>query len=143
MIAESLGLPHDDREFEIDFAPAVKDYRKNGVVIEKGTMAGLVLKASTTNLGESVATIEVRFLLDDEYVSEAFLADRPKAGWVEVDVRGTPGSRIHHELVMDQVLDGTWSTGTRAINAIPFVVDAAPGLLSPLDLPLARRIDLG
>jgi len=29
-------------------------------------------------------------------------------------------------------LIGTWSTGTKAINAIPFVCAAKPGLVSPL-----------
>ncbi|MDX1734513.1 MAG: hypothetical protein R3228_09100 [Halioglobus sp.] len=141
LIAEKLGLPHDGRSFDVAFEPAVKDYRDK-VVVEKGTMAGLLVKASTTHEGEAVATIELRFLLDDDYVSTAFLAGRPKAGWVEVDVRGTPGSRLCHELYMEEDIIGTWSTGTRAINAIPHVVTARPGLLSPLDLPLPHMLQL-
>jgi hypothetical protein len=141
LIAEKLGLPHDGRKFEVDFEPAVKDYREK-VVVEKGTMAGLLVKASTTNGDEAVATIELRFLLNDEYVSEDFLAGRPRAGWVEVDVRGVPGSRIYHELYMEDDIIGTWSTGTRAINAIPHVVAARPGLLSPVDLPLPHMLKL-
>ena len=100
------------------------------------------MKASTTNAGVPIATIEVRFLLGDEYVSETFLEGRPKQGWIEVDVRGTPGSRICHEVYMEQDIIGTWSTGTRAINAIPAVVSAPPGLLSAVDLPLAHKIKL-
>jgi hypothetical protein len=141
LIAEKLGLPHDGRSFEVDFEPATKDYREK-VVVEKGTMAGLLVKASTTHGETAVATIELRFLLNDEYVSEAFLKDRPKAGWVEVDVRGVPGSRICHEVYMEEDIIGTWSTGTRAINAIPNVVAAQPGLLSPLDLPLPHMLKL-
>ena len=57
-----------------------------------------------------------------------------------MDVRGTPGSRLTHEVYMEQDIIGTWSTGTRAINAIPDVCAARPGLLSPLDLPLAHKI---
>lgn len=34
----------------------------------------------------------------------------------------------------------TCSTGTRAINFIPSVVAAPPGLLSAMDLPLARQL---
>ena len=142
LIADKLGLAADGRNFEVEFEPATRDYREK-VVVEKGTMAGLLVKASSTRAGNPVATIELRFLLNDEYVSEAFLAGRPKAGWVEVDVRGTPGSRICHEVYMEDDVIGTWSTGTRAINAIPHVVAASPGVLSPLDLPLAHRIDLG
>ena len=94
----------------------MKDYVEK-VTVKKGTMAGLLIKACSTHVGEPVATIEVRFLLGDEYVSEAFLAGRPKAGWIEVDVRGTPGSRICHEVYMEEDIIGTWSTGTRLLVA--------------------------
>ncbi len=55
-------------------------------------------------------------------------------------MRGTPGSRITHEIVAENDLVGTYATGTRAVNAIPFVVAAKPGLLTPLDLPLGRML---
>jgi len=142
LICEKLGLATDGRKFEVEFEPATKDYCEK-VVVKKGTMAGLLVKASSVQGQRRVATIELRFLLNDEYVSDTFLAGRPKAGWVEVDVRGTPGSRICHEVYMEDDIIGTWSTGTRAINAIPHVVAAKAGLLSPLDLPLAHRMDLG
>jgi 4-hydroxy-tetrahydrodipicolinate reductase len=125
----------------VAFEPATKDYREK-VTVRRGTMAGLLIRASTTHAGRPVVTLEVRFLLGDEYVSESFLAGRPRQGWIEVDVRGTPGSRIFHELYMEEDIIGTWSTGTRAINAIPAVVAAPPGLLSPLDLPLPHKIPL-
>ena len=139
LIAEKIGLPHDGRSFDIDFEPATMDY-VDKVTVKKGTMAGLLIKASTTNGSEPVATIEVRFLLGDEYVSESFLAERPKQGWIEVDVRGIPGSRICHEVYMEDDIIGTWSTGTRAVYAIPAVVAAKAGLLSPLDLPMPHKL---
>ena len=139
LIAEKIGLPHDGRSFDIDFEPATMDY-VDKVTVKKGTMAGLLIKASTTNGSEPVATIEVRFLLGDEYVSESFLAERPKQGWIEVDVRGVPGSRICHEVYMEDDIIGTWSTGTRAVYAIPGVVAAKAGLLSPLDLPMPHKL---
>jgi hypothetical protein len=141
LVADKIGLPRDGRSFDVAFEPATKDYREK-VTVRRGTMAGLLIRASTTHAGRPVVTLEVRFLLGDEYVSESFLAGRPRQGWIEVDVRGTPGSRIFHELYMEEDIIGTWSTGTRAINAIPAVVAAPPGLLSPLDLPLPHKIPL-
>jgi hypothetical protein len=141
LIADKLDLPRDGRNFEVDFEPATQDY-KGKITVAKGTMAGLLARASTTHAGVLVATIELRFLLGDEYVSAKFLEGRPKQGWIEVDVRGTPGSRICHEVYMEQDIIGTWSTGTRAINAIPAVVAAPPGVLSAVDLPLAHKIRL-
>lgn len=141
LIADKVGLPRDGRNFDVAYEPAVRDYEEK-VTVRKGSMAGLLIRASSTHAGKPVATIEVRFLLGDEYVSEAFLEGRPKAGWIEVDVRGTPGSRICHELYMDEDIIGTWSTGTRAVYAIPGVVAAHAGVLSPLDLPLPHKLPL-
>ena len=141
LLCEELGLAHDGTSFSYELEPATRDY-EDKIIVRKGTMAGLLLEASTTQAGVPVATIELRFLLGVEYVREAWLAEGPKLGWIEVDVRGTPGSRLTHEIYADDHLIGTWSTGTKAINAIPFVCEAKPGLLSPLDLPLGRMLKL-
>ena len=102
-------------------------------------MAGLTIRASTTLGDVPVATVELRFLLGTDYVSPEF-AEAPATGWIEVDVKGTPGSRLTHELYANEKVVKTRSTGTRAVNAIPFVCEAPPGVLSPLDLPLARML---
>lgn len=139
LLCEELALPHDGTSFTYEFEPATKDY-EDKIVVKKGTMAGLLLKASTTRGDTPVATIELRFLLGSEYVRESWLADGPRHGWLEIDIKGNPGSRLTHEIYADEDVIGTWSTGTKAINAIPFVCDAKPGLLSPLDLPLGRKL---
>jgi hypothetical protein len=141
LLCEELNLPHDGHSFTTEFEPATREYNDK-ILVREGTMAGILIKASTVLGDKPVATIEMRFLLGQDYVSPEFLAARPKQGWIEVDVRGTPGSRMTHETYMEHDSIGTWSTGTRAINAIPFVCAAKPGLLSPLDLPLARMIKL-
>ena len=48
---------------------------------------------------------------------------------------GTPVATIELRFLI-----GTWSTGTKAITAVPFVCDATPGLVSPLDRPLGRML---
>lgn len=141
LLCEELHLPHDGSDFSYEFEPATMDYDEK-IVVKKGTMGGLLLTASTTLAGKPVATIELRFLLGTQYVRESWLADGPSQGWLEVDIRGTPGSRITHEIYAPDDLTGTLATGTKAINAIPFVCDAKPGLVSPLDLPLSRRLKL-
>ena len=141
LLCEELGLPHDGTSFTYEFEPATQDY-EDKIIVRKGTMAGLLLKASTTQGDQPVATIELRFLLGSEYVRESWLADGPSQGWLEVDIKGTPGSRLTHEIYAEDDLVGTWSTGTKAINAIPFVCAAKPGLVSPLDLPLGRMLRL-
>lgn len=57
-----------------------------------------------------------------------------------VEIQGSPN--IVQETVLadantgDGNAGGCLATGMRAVNAIPFVCAAAPGILSPLDLPL-------
>ncbi|ROS01725.1 hypothetical protein EDC56_2170 [Sinobacterium caligoides] len=141
LLCEKLNIAHDGSRLVCEFEGATQAYRDK-IVVEPGTMAGLLVKAETVRDNVAVATIELRFLLGEEYVRAEFLEGRPKQGWIEVDVRGNPGSRLTHEVVFEHDSLGTWSTGTKAINAIPFVCAAAPGLLSPLDLPLPRMLDL-
>ena len=141
LLAESLDLPHDGTDFGYEFEPATRDY-EGKITVRKGTMAGLLLKASTTHRARPVVTIELRFLLGPEFVRESWLADGPSHGWIDINVRGTPGSRITHEIYMPEDIIGTWSTGTKAINTIPFVCQSPPGLISPLNLPLGRMLKL-
>jgi hypothetical protein len=137
-----MGLAHDRTSFSYAFEPATQAY-DGKIKVDKGSMAGLLLTASTDLGHRPVATIEVRFLLGSDYVRESWLADGPRLGWIDVDIRGTPGSRVTHELVDLTGFTGAWATGTKAINAIPAVCAAPPGVLSPSDLPLPHMLDLG
>lgn len=142
LLCDELGLPNDGTAFSYQFEPATKEY-DDKIAVREGTMAGLLLTASTTSAGRPVATIELRFLLGHEYVREEWLADGPRLGWIEVDVKGTPGSRLTHEIYENDPTGGfesAWATGTKAVNAIPFVCAAKRGIVSPLDLPLARMV---
>jgi len=141
LLCEELGIAHDGHSITHEFEAATQDYQDK-ILIKKGTMGGLLVKAATTYQGQAVVTIELRFLLGTDYVTPEFLDGGPAQGWVEVDVRGTPGSRLTHELYMERDEIGTWSTGTRAINAIPAVCAAKPGLVSPVDLPLRKMLNL-
>lgn len=44
------------------------------------------------------------------------------------------------ERVFEEDGVGTRATGTRAVHALPWVCDARPGLLSPLDVALSRML---
>lgn len=141
LLCEELGLPHDGTSFDYEFCPATSDYHGK-IEVPKGTMAGLALRASTDLGGTPVACVEVRFLLGAGYVDPAWLEDGPRLGWIDVEVRGTPPSRLTHELVDLPGFTGAWATGTRAVNAIPAVCAAPPGVLSPTDLPLPHMLEL-
>ncbi|MDG2028873.1 MAG: hypothetical protein P8J50_17365 [Acidimicrobiales bacterium] len=130
LICEEVGLPHDDAKISFEYEPATKRYDEK-FLIEEGTMAGLVIKAQSLYQGVPKATVEVRFLIGTGWVSEEFLAAAPSTGWIEVKINGTPQHRFFHEMLEAEKIVRTRSTGTKAINAIPLVVEADPGLVLP------------
>jgi len=137
LICEETGLPFDDGAIVFEYEPATKTCDEK-YLIEKGTMAGLVVKAQSTYQGVPKATMEVRFLIGTDWVSPEFLAEAPEQGWLEVKINGTPQHRFFHEMLETEKIVRTRSTGTKAVNAIPSVVNAAAGLVLPSAAPMPR-----
>jgi hypothetical protein len=88
--------------------------------------------------GCAQGTMEVRFLIGTDWVSPEFLAEAPEQGWLEVKINGTPQHRFFHEMLETEKIVRTRSTGTKAVNAIPSVVNAAAGLVLPSAAPMPR-----
>lgn len=130
LICEETGMPFDDASIVFEYEAATKTYDEK-FLIEKGTMAGLVIRAQTTHRGVPKATIEVRFLIGTDWVTPEFLAQAPDTGWLEVHINGTPEHRFFHEMLETEKIVRTRSTGTRAVNAIPLIVEAPTGLVLP------------
>ena len=137
LVCDEVGLPRDDAHIEFDYEPATRTYDEK-YVIEKGTMAGLVVRAQSTHQGVPRVSIEVRFLIGTDWVSPAFLADAPPVGWLEVEIDGTPHHRFFHEMLEPEKIVRTRSTGTRAVNTIPTVCAAPPGLVLPSAVGMPR-----
>jgi hypothetical protein len=140
LICEEVGLPVDDASIVFEYEPATKDYNEKHL-IAKGTMAGLIVKAQSTYKGEPKATVEVRFLIGTDWVSPEFLAEAPETGWLEVKINGTPEHRFFHEMLETEKIVRTRSTGTKAVNAIPLVCAAAPGLVLPSMVNMPRILN--
>jgi len=111
LICDEIGLPRDGNDIRFEYEPATRDYDEK-VVVRKGTMAGLVIQAMSTFEGEPTATVEVRFLLGTDYVSEEFLAAAPRTGWIQVEVNGVPNNIFNHEIIYEPKIVKTRSTGT-------------------------------
>jgi hypothetical protein len=140
MIADAIGVSLDkiDTVWEKWAAPERIDFRLGHV--EKGHCAAVRFEIRGWVDGEPRIVVEHCNRLTD-----AAAPDWPHASMVENDayrviVRGSPN--IEQETAFRGAYDGDansggcLSTGMRAVNAIPAVIDARPGLLSALDLPL-------
>lgn len=135
LLAEGLGLTLDRIEEWSERLPATKRLDIQGHVIEPGTTAALRFEVRGIVGGKSVLVVEHVTRMDDDLAPEW-----PKGnGSYRVLVKGVPGMRCEYEFWDehgDHAVGGVVLTATRLVNAIPAVCDAAPGLLSALDLPL-------
>lgn len=135
LLAEGLGVTLDGVTSWYEKRPAVKAIRIDAHTVEPGTMAGLRFEVRGIVAGRPAIVVEHVTRLDDDLAP-----DWPSGnGSYRVIVTGFPKIRCELEFEDergDHAVGGVILTATRIVNAIPAVCEAAPGLLSALDLPL-------
>ncbi|NDU74722.1 diacylglycerol kinase [Actinomadura sp. DSM 109109] len=136
-IAAGLGVELDEIAERHDRLPAPESFAVSAGTVEKGTTAALRFEVRGMRGGEAVVVLEhVTRLRDD------LAPDWPQpagAGCYRVEVRGEPDYTVDLRLLGtdgDHNTAGLKATAMRLVNAVPAVVEAPPGLLTALDLPL-------
>jgi len=116
--------------------PAPETFEIDAGTIEEGTAAGLHFELRGIRDGRAVIVLEhVTRLRDD------LAPDWPQPagqGCYRVVLTGEPTYTVDMQLMGrdgDHNTGGLKATAMRLVNAVPAVVDAAPGLLTALDLP--------
>ncbi len=116
--------------------PAPETFEIDAGTIEEGTAAGLHFELRGMRDGRAVIVLEhVTRLRDD------LAPDWPQPagqGCYRVVLTGEPTYTVDMQLMGrdgDHNTGGLKATAMRLVNAVPAVVDAAPGLLTALDLP--------
>jgi 4-hydroxy-tetrahydrodipicolinate reductase len=135
LLAEGLGVTLDKVTSWYEKRPAVKPIRIGAHTVEPGTMAGLRFEVRGIVDGRPAIVVEHITRLDDDLAPEWPTGH----GSYRVIVTGLPTIRCELEFEDekgDHAVGGVILTATRIVNAIPAVCNAAPGLLSTLDLPL-------
>ncbi len=105
--------------------------------MEKGTAAGLRFEVRGMRGGRAVIVLEhVTRLADD--IGPDWPQPAGQGGY-RVVVRGEPNYTVDLQLMGtdgDHNTGGLKATAMRLVNAVPAVVEASPGLITALDLPL-------
>jgi len=136
-LAAGLDIELDDVEEHYERLPAPRPLTIASGAIEKGTAAGLRFEVRGMRAGRAVVVLEhVTRLADD--IGPDWPQPAGQGGY-RVVVRGEPTYTVDLQLMGtdgDHNTGGLKATAMRLVNAVPAVVEAPPGLLTALDLPL-------
>ena len=135
MVARMLGAELDAKEAFVENAVLTKDLNLGWVDYAAGTVGGQRRTYRGLRNGRPVVELAICWTmssdaLDPQWVDpEGFSVVIEGEPHVDATIRfGRPG-----EDVMTVLMD---STAVAAVNAIPFVCDAPPGVITPIDLPI-------
>ena len=141
MVADALGIELDDVVCEAEYAKTTTDLDLGSWQIAAGCVAGIAASwqgrvgdRTVVELNvrwKKAATLEPDWQIEDGYVIE--VQGRPT---VMTTMRFLPPPDFEATTLADFMVLGHIMTAMPAINAIPVVVAAQPGIVSYPDLPL-------
>jgi len=138
MLADALGVKLDEIREEHERLPAPESFDTAMGRIEKGTCAAVRFEVQGIVAGRPrIVAAHVNRLRDDVGPGWDRLSGAKKSGY-KIEVAGSPRFVCEIEPIGedgDHNTAGITGTAMRVVNAIPAVCDAAPGLVSILDLP--------
>jgi hypothetical protein len=136
LLADGLGVVPDEMTTEFDVAVAKRELTVRSGVIPKGTVAGMRHQWITWSGGRPVIVFRSFWKMDDDL--------EPNWGYgtvkYSVVIDGIPSMKVELEPTSKHPTgdEGYWGriwTAMNAVNAIPAVVAAPPGIRTHLDLP--------
>lgn len=136
-IAAGLGVDLDEIEEFYERVPATHTFDIDCGTIEEGMVAGLHFELRGKVNGKAVIVLEHVTRVHDDIAP-----DWPQPageGCYRVQITGEPNYTLDLQLLGtdgDHNTAGLKATAMRLVNSIPAVVDAPPGLITSLDLPL-------
>jgi 4-hydroxy-tetrahydrodipicolinate reductase len=136
-IAAGLDVELDSVEEWYERLPAPEKFDVDSGPIEEGTAAALHFEVRGMRDGRAVVVLEHATRLRDDLAP-----DWPQPtghGCYRVVISGEPNYTVDLQLLGsdgDHNTAGLKATAMRLVNAVPAVVEAPPGLLTALDLPL-------
>ena len=140
MVAEALGVQLEDIRESCQYAPAPRRLETASGVIEPGTIGAMWFRCIGVVDGQEVITIEHIDRMCEDVAPDW---PRSRAGGIDgvwrVMIEGEPSFDAEFEVGFntheDSTPHGLLATGMRAVNAIPWVCAAKPGIVDALHIP--------
>lgn len=139
LLAAGLGIEVEDYDFAWDTAVALRDITVRAGSISKGHVAGMRLEWRVWNSGKPVLIFRSYWRMDDTTDPDWGYQDAKYALYFT----GLPSFRVSYEPTEPGPNGdiGYWGriwTAMAAVNAIPTIVAAPPGIRTHLDLPVTQ-----
>ena len=143
LIADALGAGIDEVTTDVELVVAERDHEIFGIPLEAGTVAGQRWHWQGRRGGRTLVEIETLWTVGGEYPGHW---PTPADGWT-LTIEGEPSMRAHFLTlasyerdvpITEHVRAASIATAMQAVNAIPALCDAEPGIQTMADLPLIR-----
>ena len=144
LLAAGLHAQIDRITEEQELATAAKRSEIRGGVIEAGTVSGQRYRWCGVGGDRTLIEIEALWTVGPDYPATW---PKPRDGWT-IQIEGEPSAQLHflslasfarRDATIDEHVNAAnIATAMHAVNAVPAVCEAAPGIRSALDLPLTR-----
>ena len=129
MVADGMNMGVTEIRSTIETELAQTDLKVAAGTVEKGTVAGQHWRWSGMANGEEVVAHETVWRIHPDIAPDWASGNN----WIRF--KGKPNINFEIERDFRFMDDGSGATGMHAVNAIPYVVDAEPGIKTFLDLP--------
>jgi 4-hydroxy-tetrahydrodipicolinate reductase len=147
MVADALGVELDEVVCEADYAAALDDLDLGSWQIGKGCVAGIAASWQGRAGGRTVVELNVRWkkapvLEPDWVIQDGWVVEVAGRPTVRTTVQFLPPPDFQAKSLADFMVLGHIMTAMPAVNAIPAVVAAPPGIVTytDLSLPLPRGL---
>ena len=143
LIADGLGAGIDEITTEVDLVLARVDHDIFGITLAAGTVAGQRWHWRGRRGGRTMVEIDALWTVGGEYPPHW---PTPADGWT-LTIEGDPSVRAHlltlasyqRDLpIADHVRAASVATAMQAVNSIPALCEAGPGIRTMADLGLVR-----
>jgi 2,4-diaminopentanoate dehydrogenase len=135
MVAAGLGFEIDDFKTTHEFAIAARDIQAACGTIRKGQVGGQHFSYKGFSKGRLVCEYQTYWKMSPDALEPNWAFDKT-LGYT-IDIEGAPSLRCTFETVGGRPAElGLHATAMNVFNAVPLVIQAAPGMKTALDLPL-------
>jgi hypothetical protein len=141
LMADALGLELDEVRCEAEYAQTTEDLDLGSWSIAKGCVAGVAVDWQGIKHGRPVVSLATRWrkgrtLVPDWQIEHGYVIDIQGQPCVNTKLEVYPPADFRATSFADYMVLGMIMTAMPAINAIPAVCAAPPGIVTYLDVPL-------